>query len=89
MSIDTPYAILGTGNIGSALARLFGRAGLEVRIANTRGPNYCCTAEPSSTLASRIRNARDAAELVHFGGRLTAWADFRTPAGARYDSRRQ
>jgi predicted dinucleotide-binding enzyme len=38
MLTDTPYAIVGTGNIGSALARLFGRAGLEVRIANTRGP---------------------------------------------------
>jgi hypothetical protein len=38
MLTDTPYAIAGTGNIGSALARLFGRAGLEVRIANTRGP---------------------------------------------------
>jgi 8-hydroxy-5-deazaflavin:NADPH oxidoreductase len=38
MPTDTPYAIVGTGNIGSALARLFGRAGLEVYIANTRGP---------------------------------------------------
>jgi predicted dinucleotide-binding enzyme len=39
MLTETPYAIVGTGNIGSALARLFGRAGLEVRIANTRGPS--------------------------------------------------
>ena len=31
-------AIVGSGNIGSALARLFARAGLEVGIANTRGP---------------------------------------------------
>ncbi len=38
MLTETPYAIVGTGNIGSALARLFGRAGLGVRIANTRGP---------------------------------------------------
>ena len=38
MLTDTSYAIVGTGNIGSALARLFGRAGLEVQIANTRGP---------------------------------------------------
>jgi 8-hydroxy-5-deazaflavin:NADPH oxidoreductase len=38
MLTETPYAIVGTGNIGSALARLFGRAGLEVLIANTRGP---------------------------------------------------
>jgi len=39
MSTDTRYAIVGSGNIGSALARLFGRAGVEVRIANTRGPD--------------------------------------------------
>ena len=39
MSTDTRYAIVGSGNIGSALARLFGRVGLEVRIANTRGPH--------------------------------------------------
>lgn len=32
------YAIIGSGNIGSALARLFARAGIEVSIANTRGP---------------------------------------------------
>jgi 8-hydroxy-5-deazaflavin:NADPH oxidoreductase len=32
------YAIVGSGNIGSALARLFARAGVEVAIANTRGP---------------------------------------------------
>jgi predicted dinucleotide-binding enzyme len=38
MLTETPYAIVGTGDTGSALARLFGRAGLEVRIANTRGP---------------------------------------------------
>jgi 3-hydroxypropanoate dehydrogenase len=34
----TQYAIIGSGNIGSALARLFARAGVEVGIANTRGP---------------------------------------------------
>jgi len=38
MLTDTSHGIVGTGNIGSALARLFGRAGLEVQIANTRGP---------------------------------------------------
>jgi 8-hydroxy-5-deazaflavin:NADPH oxidoreductase len=31
------YAIIGTGNVGTALARLFSRAGIEVSIANTRG----------------------------------------------------
>jgi 8-hydroxy-5-deazaflavin:NADPH oxidoreductase len=39
MSTGTRYVIVGSGNIGSALARLFGRARVEVRIANTRGPH--------------------------------------------------
>lgn len=38
MTTPTRYAIAGSGNIGSALARLFTRAGIEVSIANTRGP---------------------------------------------------
>lgn len=38
MTTATRYAIVGSGNIGSALARLFARAGVEVAIANTRGP---------------------------------------------------
>jgi 8-hydroxy-5-deazaflavin:NADPH oxidoreductase len=38
MGIPTRHAIVGSGNIGSALARLFARAGLEASIANTRGP---------------------------------------------------
>jgi 8-hydroxy-5-deazaflavin:NADPH oxidoreductase len=32
------YAIIGTGNVGKALARLFSRAGIHVLIANSRGP---------------------------------------------------
>jgi predicted dinucleotide-binding enzyme len=38
MATPTRHVIVGSGNIGSALARLFARAGLEVSIANTRGP---------------------------------------------------
>jgi predicted dinucleotide-binding enzyme len=38
MTTPTRHAIVGSGNIGSALARLFARAGIEVSIANTRGP---------------------------------------------------
>ena len=38
MTTSARYAIVGSGNIGSALARLFARAGIEVNIANTRGP---------------------------------------------------
>ena len=32
------YAIIGSGNVGAALARQFARSGIDVRIANTRGP---------------------------------------------------
>ncbi len=32
------YAIIGSGNVGTALARQFARSGIAVAIANTRGP---------------------------------------------------
>lgn len=32
------YSIVGSGSIGTALARQFAKAGVEVRVANTRGP---------------------------------------------------
>lgn len=32
------YSIIGSGNVGAALARQFARSGIHVRIANTRGP---------------------------------------------------
>jgi predicted dinucleotide-binding enzyme len=32
------YAIIGSGNIGTALARIFARVNIEVGIANSRGP---------------------------------------------------
>ena len=33
------YAIIGSGNIGSAVARHFARVGMDVAIANARGPD--------------------------------------------------
>ena len=33
------YSIIGSGNIGSAVARQFARKGMDVAIANTRGPD--------------------------------------------------
>jgi 8-hydroxy-5-deazaflavin:NADPH oxidoreductase len=33
------YSIVGSGNIGSAVARQFARKGIDVAIANTRGPD--------------------------------------------------
>ena len=38
MTAPVQHAIVGSGNIGTALARLFARAGIEVALANTRGP---------------------------------------------------
>ncbi len=38
MSTTTRYAIIGSGRIGTSLARLFSRAGIKAGIANTRGP---------------------------------------------------
>ncbi len=38
MTTPTSYSIVGSGNIGTALAQLFARTGIEVTIANTRGP---------------------------------------------------
>jgi predicted dinucleotide-binding enzyme len=32
------YSIIGSGNVGSALARLFARKGIKVGVANSRGP---------------------------------------------------
>ena len=32
------YTIIGSGNVGSALARIFARKNIEVGIANSRGP---------------------------------------------------
>lgn len=33
------YSIIGTGNVGLTLAGIFSRAGIDVNIANTRGPD--------------------------------------------------
>ncbi len=48
MTTATRPTIVGSGNIGSALARLFARAGIEINVANTRGP------ESLSGLASSL-----------------------------------
>ncbi len=58
MTTAQRYAIVGSGNIGTALARLFARAGLEVSIANTRGP------ESLRELAASIGTAVHPVELT-------------------------
>ncbi len=57
MTTPTRPAIVGSGNIGTALARLFARAGIEISIANTRGP------ESISELASSIGSGVHAVPL--------------------------
>ena len=37
------YAIIGSGNVGAALARLFARKNIKVAIANSRGPETLAT----------------------------------------------
>jgi predicted dinucleotide-binding enzyme len=44
------YAIIGSGNVGTALARQFARSGMAVGIANTRGPDSL------SSLAKELGN---------------------------------
>ena len=53
MTTPTRHAIVGSGHIGSTLARLFARAGIEVGIANTRGPESI--REFAASLGSRVR----------------------------------
>jgi predicted dinucleotide-binding enzyme len=38
MEIIVTYSIIGTGNVGLTLASFFARKGLEVKVANRRGP---------------------------------------------------
>jgi predicted dinucleotide-binding enzyme len=60
------YAIIGTGNVGTALARLFSRAGIEVAIANTRGPETIqpLVKELGSTVKARTLEDALEADIV-------------------------
>ncbi len=53
MTTPTRYSIVGSGNVGSALAQLFDRARIEVSIANTRGPESL--RELAASLSSGVR----------------------------------
>jgi 8-hydroxy-5-deazaflavin:NADPH oxidoreductase len=78
MPTDTRYAIVGTGNIGSALATLFGRAGVEVRIANTRGPDTIselATSAGPSVLPASLAEAL-ACEVIFMAIPFTAVEQF-------------
>lgn len=60
------YAIIGTGNVGSSLARLFTRAGIAVSIANTRGPETIrpLVEELGDTVTARTPEDALAADVV-------------------------
>jgi 8-hydroxy-5-deazaflavin:NADPH oxidoreductase len=78
MLTDTRYAIVGTGNIGTALATLFGRAGVEVRIANTRGPDTIselATSAGPSVLPASLAEAL-ACEVIFMAIPFTAVEQF-------------
>ncbi len=46
------YAIIGSGKIGTALARTFARKNIEVAIANSRGPATLASLTEDSVPAS-------------------------------------
>ena len=54
------YAIIGSGKIGTALARVFARKNIEVAIANSRGPETLTplAKELGATHSSQIRGLR-------------------------------
>ena len=49
------YAIIGSGKVGTALATLFSRAGIDVAIANTRGSDTI--AKLAAELGARVKAA--------------------------------
>ena len=57
------YAIIGTGKIGTALARVFARKKIEVGIANSRGPESLAALKKelgSSVVPQSVRDAYEA-----------------------------
>lgn len=61
------FAIIGTGNVGAALARQFARAGIPVAIANRRGPDTIrtLTDELAPTVtATTLADALDADVII-------------------------
>jgi len=81
--VQMSYAIIGSGHIGSAIAGLFARKGLEVGITNTRGPDSLVdlvTALGSSVKAVSLAEALRA-EVVFLAIPFPALRDFASVAG--------
>jgi predicted dinucleotide-binding enzyme len=60
--ITMTYAIIGTGNVGTALASQFSRARIEVSIANTRGPEMIQPLVKELGATVKARTLEDALE---------------------------
>ncbi|MBE7159396.1 MAG: NADPH-dependent F420 reductase [Rhodospirillales bacterium] len=56
------YAIIGSGNIGAALARAFAQKNIEVAIANSRGPETLASLTKELGPSVLPRSVQDAAE---------------------------
>ena len=72
------YAIIGTGNVGSSLARLFARAGITVSIANRQGPDTIrpLVEELGDTVTARTLEDALAADVVFLAIPFVAVEEF-------------
>jgi 8-hydroxy-5-deazaflavin:NADPH oxidoreductase len=83
----TAISIIGTGNVGSALARIFARSGAEAMLANTRGPQSFTdlASEVRPTVRATTLDEARTAEVLFlavpflavptFGASLSDWTD--------------
>src|SRR5271156_3771696 len=71
------YSIIGSGNIGSAVARQFVRKGINVAIANTRGPDSLAALgkELGRHIVPQTLEAALKAEIVILAAPFTAVAE--------------
>jgi 8-hydroxy-5-deazaflavin:NADPH oxidoreductase len=78
------YSIIGTGSVGLTLAGIFSRAGIDVAIANTRGP---ATIEPliaslGQSVAAATLDAALEADVIFFA---VPFLNFKDVAATRSD----
>ncbi|WP_298909619.1 NADPH-dependent F420 reductase [uncultured Nostoc sp.] len=71
------YAIIGSGKIGSALARIFARKGIEVAVANSRGPETLAslTKELGATILPKDIETALQAEIIFLAVPFAAHKD--------------
>jgi predicted dinucleotide-binding enzyme len=71
------YAIIGSGKIGSALARAFARKHIEVTIANSRGPETLASLTKELGSSVRPQSVQDAyrAEIIFLAVPFSAHKD--------------